>query len=185
MGYALYMGKTKGEREMAKRTEQITVTIEAPSGINSQTGKVEEMEILAAITNRVRGTQTYLDSLFTDELADYFNGQVKNDFCPNIMAEYYAQIETNRNQAGELARANMKIDCLEHDVERYKEAYRVSLTNRQDMIDRLSDTVNVLRVAMSNERQEFMTLKQDRDNMAEQVDKLKIKLFDLMNKDAA
>ena len=163
----------------------ITVVIDAPCGINAQTSKSEEIDILAAITDRVRGTQTYLDSLFTDELLQFFAGKVKDDFCPNIMAEYYAEIENNRNEHDALLKAKGEIDSLKREKE-LNAQYDSRKTMEQDnAITKLNITVSDLRAALSEEREQSRLNAIERDTLAETVKNLKVMLFDLQNKHAA
>ena len=170
---------------MKKASEIIEVTIEAPCGINSQTGKSEEIEILNRITNRFRGTQTYLDSLFTTDLLDYFSGKVKDDFCPDIMAEYVAEQETNRTLAAELAAAKTQIECRDNDYNRLKELAKDELSGKNNMIDRLTSTVSDLQRRYAEQGSDKFAAARDRDALAEQVRDLKVMLFDLQNKKAA
>lgn len=163
----------------------VTVTIETPGGLNSQTSKCEEVSVLALITDRVRGTQTYLDSLFTDELVAFFADKVQSDFCPNIMAEYYAELENNRNLTHDLQSARTSIDLLNKDKDDLKTLAKHEIEKRDKVIEEKNALLNVRQIALAEacmQKNEFM---RERDSLAEQVKSLKVMLFDLQNKVAA
>jgi hypothetical protein len=169
---------------MRKTADQntVTVTIETPGGLNSQTGKSEEVAILALITDRVRGTQTYLDSLFTGDLLDYFKGKVTDDFCPDIMAEYNAEVETNRTLTRDLQAANLRAENIDRDRAFLADGNKQNVANKDAMIDRLTFTVSEVRECLNTERYEHKLAMTERDSLAEQVTKLKVMLFDLQNR---
>lgn len=170
---------------MAKRTEQITVTIEAPCGINSQTGKSEEIAILAAITDRVRGTQTYLDSLFTDGLLDWFTGKVRDDFAPDMFMEYMAELETSQTIRVELQKARSEVDGLKRDKESMEWGRKCDIDKRDKMIGQKEDYILKLGKSLGEVRRDYATMKTERDTLSDTVIKLKVQLFDLMNEKAA
>jgi len=64
--------------------KEVTIKIEAKEGINVNTCKATEVEILTAIQKRFAGTGTYLSGLFSENLTRWFECQVKNDFTGDI-----------------------------------------------------------------------------------------------------
>lgn len=163
----------------------VTVTIETPGGLNSQTSKCEEVSVLALITDRVRGTQTYLDSLFTDELTAFFADKVQNDFCPNIMAEYYAEMENNRNLTHDLQSARTSIDLLNKDKDDLKTLAKHEIEKRDKTIAFKEGYINELGEALANVRREHREVIQERMTLSAEVTRLKVMLFDLQNTVAA
>lgn len=171
---------------MKKTAEQsIEVTIETPTGINSQTGKSEEIEILSRITNRFRGTQSYLASLFTNNLLDYFSDAVKDDFCPDVMADYRAEMENRRKYESELSSARISNELLNKDIEKLRDQARCELEYRNKKIDEHQKVIDDLRMRLAEKSNDVQCANQEVGRLAEQVRDLKVKLFDLMNNAAA
>jgi vancomycin resistance protein YoaR len=172
--------------------KDITVKIDTVNGLNSQTGKSEEIAILQEITERMAGTQTYLESLFTGDLLEWFEGKVHDDFCPNIMAEYHAELENSRNYQNELYAANTQIANLTAQIDRNKENARSMIAAKEstiaDLTDRLTAHQVVLakcRVALTDEQSIKAAIISERDDLKAQIKDLKVMLFDLQNSKAA
>lgn len=162
----------------------VTVTIETPGGLNSQTGKSEEIEILAYLTDRVRGTQTYLEQLFTQNLFEWVTGKIRDDFSTDIFMEYQAEIETNRNLTAELNAAKIRIDGASSYLTRYEAQIKEDRANKDAMINKLSAEINQIRHVLNEERETFNAVEQERNWLKSQVKDLKVMLFDLQNKPA-
>lgn len=169
---------------MKKQTDEssVTVTIETPGGLNSQTGKSEEIKVLALITDRVRDTQTYLSSLFTPELLDYVSGKIRDDFAPDIYMEYQAEMETNRNLSRDLVTAQTSITLLNSDKEDLKILAKCEISKRDKTIGLKEDYIRELSVALGDVRRDYISLKCERYTLTEKVTALKVMLFDLQNK---
>jgi hypothetical protein len=165
-----------------KKNESIEVTIEAPCGIGSQTGKSEEIEILSRITNRFRGTQSYLASLFTGSLLEYFEGTVKDDFTPDIMADYRCEIENRRKAEAALSSANTSNHILTQDIEKLREQARCELEYRNKKIDEYQKVIDDLRMRLAEKSNAHQCANQENIRLSEHVRDLKVKLFDIMNK---
>jgi hypothetical protein len=171
---------------MKKTNESIIeVTIEAPSGINSQTGKSEEIEILNRITNRFKGTQTYLSMLFTENLVEWFNGKVRDDFSADLFMEYQAEMENNRNLSADLQTARTSINLLNKDKEDLKILAKAEIDKRDKTIGLKEDYIHELSEALADVRREHREVIQERMSLSAEVTKLKVMLFDLQNNAAA
>jgi hypothetical protein len=170
-------------QNMKKKIEQnaVTVVIETPGGLNSQTGKAEEIAVLSLITDRVRGTQTYLDSLFTDGFFDYVAGKIKDDFAPDLYMEYMAEIENNRNLSADLSKARTSIDLLNKDKDDLKILAKCEIGRRDKEIENKINYIKELGVALGDARRDYITTKNERDSLADQVTALKVKLYDIQN----
>jgi hypothetical protein len=185
-------GTLTTNKEGRTMKKDITVKIDTVNGLNSQTGKSEEIEILSLITERMAGTQTYLESLFDAALLDWFKGQVHDDFCPNIIASYYAEQETNRNLNSELQKSNLIIESMEKQIESNKDNARALLAGKDKAIEQGAELLNsrqinlaACQVALGDERRIKEAITSERDELSNQVIKLKAMLFDLQNNLAA
>ena len=165
-----------------KKNEAIEVTIEAPCGIGPQTGKSEEIEILSRIIGRFGGTQTYLASLFSAALMEYFANTVKDDFCPDIMADYKNEMENRRKFEFEAQSLRTQVEYRDADLDSLKEKVKAEITGKDRMIDGLTEQVAMLNRRYSEQVGETNKASAERDALSEQVRDLKVKLFDMMTK---
>ena len=167
---------------MKKIQEIIEVTIEAPCGIGSQTGKSEEIEILSRITNRFGGTQTYLASLFSAALLEYFSNTVKDDFSPDIMADYRAEMENRRKADAEAASLRTQLESRNKDYERLENMAKGELIGKNNTIKQFEAAVDDLRRRLAEKANQTSCAEQENMRLTEQVKELKVMLFDLQNK---
>jgi len=186
----LYIKATKQNKQEAQtmtkhQTDIIEVTIEAPSGINSQTGKSEEIEILNRITNRFKGTQTYLSMLFTENVVEWFNNKVHDDFSTDLFMEYQAEIETNRNLSVEISKSQSSLEFQTKRMEELAVAYQNELETRDRTIGENKAYMAEVREALSQSRRDWMQVDSEKNKLTAEVTKLKVMLFDLQNKTVA
>lgn len=132
------------------------VSIEIP---NTNTSKDEEIESMNHLVRSLIGTGSYLSSLLSPELAKYFAANVKDDFCPDVMAAMEAMerhfnehaIEVNRNTEATIRGLEAQIKTLAQE----KAAAQTEITRQDNTINSLRERAMGAEHAYSELSDEF------------------------------
>ena len=80
--------------------------------LDATSGKFEEVAVLEKLVRSYKGTGTYLEGLFSNNLLGWFRNQVQDDFTGDIM-------DTLEGSHADLARNNTDKVSLRNDVSEY------------------------------------------------------------------
>ena len=81
--------------------------------LDATSGKSEEIAVLEKLVRSYKGTGTYLEGLFSNNLLGWFRNQVQDDFTGDIM-------DTLEGSHADLARNNTDKVSLRNEVSGYK-----------------------------------------------------------------
>jgi hypothetical protein len=81
--------------------------------LDATSGKSEEIAVLEKLVRSYKGSGTYLEGLFNNELLGWFRNQVQDDFTCDIM-------DTLEGSHADLARNNTDKMSLRNEIDSYK-----------------------------------------------------------------
>ena len=152
--------------------------------------KATEIKVLEKLHTNLKGTGTYLESLFTFEFAEWVRYQIANDWLPNIYEELNAE---RNNHSVTKAEARLDVERLEKEVDDLKEdlnTYRAVVDEQNEKLIAITNEANNWQEAFESAREvqydiasrlcetEIRYLQQE-----EEIIRLKAKLYDLTNGD--
>lgn len=151
------------------------------------TTKAEEIETLRHITVALAGTGSYLESLLSPRLLDYFAENVRNDFDPDVMSTL-----SNCNDLRDTMAAHMNL--MEGEQKRVSKEYQKRLDEANEAIKFAQSTIdmqgkrhNDLLAERSELNQIIHDLTEEKEalivkagRLEDEVVRLKAKLYDLM-----
>jgi hypothetical protein len=146
--------------------------------LNEKESKNEEINWLEEIAKSVQGKDLYVADLFTERFVSWVSIQIHNDFPPDVMAEmeHARDGETAANDS--LRLAGKEIEARDLDLVKKSERI-IALENRigeldgeiRKGLDRITEVYEVA-AGLSNANEDLKS----------EVTRLKVKLFDLMDK---
>ena len=157
---------------------------------NSQTSKQEELNFLNALCVEFAGTQTYLASLFTGRLLQWASRRIQDDFPIDVME----QLDATNNESNKKDQYINTLEAKLYDTEKL-------LKEKNDTINNALNEINVLKQDLRDEKQKGYGLAcqkgervlelegqlreaaQHQRQADDTIIKLKVKLFDLQNKE--
>lgn len=164
-----------------------TITIKNPT---SQTTKIEETAILKKLQESINEA-SYLSSLVSPGLVDWFTEMVHNDFTPDIMAtladarEDIINAERETRSARSLAEAAAIAEAKYHNLYN-AQVELVELKNKK--IDSLHQEEGKLILSLSAAREDIGNLQSENARLQSEIDRrdaemirLKALLWDLTN----
>lgn len=154
----------------------------------SATLKVDEQKIIDDLRDLFAGSQSYLESLFTNDLTLWVNGQIQNDFCPDLYGTLQsARVALSKLQK-EFSNCEMAYDRLQEksntQAERIVELETLVTAARATHAEHVQRTAHELDEAIQSMYTRGVTINEQSEqikNLRNEIVQLKAMLWDAHN----
>jgi len=160
-------------------------TVRIPQDSNSL-GKKDEVELLMKLADAVP-TESYLKSLLTYNLIQWFDWQTINDWHCDIHQEYMAEAQRRNEQTEKTIELRTRVSHLEKMVEKHKdelanaeEEYLNSIRVYDSAAARLRQNANALEDRLQKLADETRKCRDDKARLIQENLELKARLYDTL-----
>lgn len=149
--------------------------------------KIEEVNVVRKLMSDLMGTDTYLASLFTCDLAGWVETQIMNDFPPDIWGAYQAEVQdlkrrlNDANKAttifqSEALEARKEVEAAGRKVESLQEDLRIA----EDLRAQESAKAGEIHEELEDAQADLRNYERQLEERDQEITKLKAALYDAM-----
>jgi len=137
-------------------------------------GKLDEINFLTEFAHALP-ENTYLKSLFSDELIGYATEKIRSDFLPNIYEELQGAWDDRMRMAGEVGQLKEVLSLKDAEYKELEQELKSIMEESRRRMNELHEE----RVTNHALRAEIDQLRNLNEQLQKQIDGLKVKLYDL------